>query len=305
MEKSDIKDQVIELAGQEYTVDQIHQQLNGEIETSKIEEIIEETDKNKNLEDSKPNAIEPEPDDSSNVTGRERSLKDRNPVGSRESVAETQLRGRKRRIFKDFNRMFRELRSESEGAEWNQGWLKEFYEGLDKLQDRVEEVLQFEENAYKANALWKYLEMYRNKFEAMLFDDPDFAVTLNFKYDELHLIDYILSIDRFNTDYDQVPEWVGQMCSYIIELKQYDETRLDIEQVDQLIDLAKSLNKYSGVLNISDKIGTELEQLSKTEFELEKTKAAIQASIWGIRKLDLPEELYSALNECLEKHEIK
>ncbi len=228
-------------------------------------------------------------DDDEELSGFDEDQEEEQASPEDESSNEVGIKKRKRTIEKKVKKLFNAIQSHSSGHEWSHSQIRRMLIALNKVQEDIEDLSEYDSEVFKQNAYWAYLETFIGLFQS--FSNAGGDVELNFD-EELHYeINVVINIQEFDEEYNWDNVIDARLKRLTNDLAIIDNQKIDAEQA---YDFQTRINGLIEVLKESDKDSTyreELISLKGLKKDFKRLSGDIEESFWGSAIFELDEDL--------------
>lgn len=213
----------------------------------------------------------------------------------------------KRATLKEFKRVISGIREYALGFKWKHANVVETRDKLENLIDQVHEALEFDDDAMEDNSIAQILSILKGEFSQLAESGKSFAFTFNLAPYKVDLLEFALSIESFdNTEFD-IEDYVRQgawqrFLDVIEKFKEHAGASVGREEVSVL---SKEVEGFRSIVDelpsdLKGEFDSELEVLDSVSEYLKELEIRIDESIWGSKRLLLPEEVSGQINELID-----
>ena len=213
----------------------------------------------------------------------------------------------KRGILKKFIGTIEGLQDHVQGSSWASDSIRKMYKEIDSLVEEVMEAFYFDKEAMADNSIFEILVILKLEFSNLAKNDPDYKITIDWSDEKIEMLEYALVIEEFDdTEFDtedfNYRKALGAFTRLIDDIVELQDERMNSEAIE---DLESSIQFTIETLE-SDTSGVEgnfedqIDLLNEILEHLKEFAIRVDESIWGEKRLSLPEAITERIDELEE-----
>ena len=208
-----------------------------------------------------------------------------------EEINPVDLLGLKRKIIKRFRKYLNEILTYSSGYEWKSKHLRRMQNKLDEIQDEIEEILQFDSNAFQKNAFWVILDSFIERFQGYSSAGGD--VELDLIEDDQDLIREALKLNEFEQEFNWEADFKNRYNRFADLIDYYDGEKLNDEVIQDLRFDVDRIREVMKDYDLEETFSDARDSLRDVDRDLKKVEIKASESIWETALFELDEDFFT------------